>query len=796
MGIGSIPHRDNPYNFEPFYVQSKSLGTLSSKENLVSDHPSKSEALNGNLHEADTSNRSTSSETSNDQVVPKRRQKKRSRDETTGVDALPCRRMPRRAAACLDFKEKAVCMPDEDDSVVNVKREPVVDEEIAAINLTVCQDMSHPERNASTRHLSNFTFHDVGGKLQSVDMLQVTDLFITGVIHPSKPNADKRKENGVRCRCFGRIESWRISGFEDGLPVIWVSTQIADYECIKPATSYRKIFGHFFEKVHACVQVYRTLSKYSGGNVDIGLHELLAAVVRSMKGSKNFSTGVSIKEFLISQGDFIYNQLIGLDTMSKDSDQKFSGLPVLIALQEECKKNTSCLPENRALSIKIGDAGQADSSNLLKVVPEEDEDAKLARFLQDEEDWRSMNQRKGRRERSSSKYYIMMNEDEIAADYPLPAYYKPTSDETDEYTIFDDMCMYDADQLPINMLHNWSLYNSDSRLVSLELLPMKPCGEIDFAIFGSGIMTEDIGSGFCYEDDSIQSSTSTELENVDGIPVYLSEIKEWMIEFGASMVFISIRTDLAWYRLGKPSKQYAPWYEMVLRTARLSISIITLLKEQSRVARFSVKEMIKRLSEFEKCHPAFISSNPVAVERYVVVHGQIILQQFAEYPDNNIRRCPFVSELQTKMEERHHTKCLVKKKAVTKKGINLNPRAAMVPIKKKQLLPATTTRLINRIWGEFYSNYSPEDSKNTVVSESKEEPLEEQDEDAEEDLEEQDDDIPVLETVKSHQNVRTVKLQCSVQDIKWVDESTQNMSANEALYEKADVLGDFVVVGG
>uniref|UniRef100_A0A803LZ07 DNA (cytosine-5-)-methyltransferase n=1 Tax=Chenopodium quinoa TaxID=63459 RepID=A0A803LZ07_CHEQI len=396
-----------------------------------------------------------------------------------------------------------------------------------------------------------------------------------------------------------------------------------------------------------------------------------------------------------------------------------------------------------------------------------------------------------------------MNEDEIAADYPLPAYYKPTSDETDEYTIFDDLCMYDADQLPRNMLHNWSLYNSDSRLVSVELLPMKPCGEIDFAIFGSGIMTEDIGSGFCYDDDSIQSSTSTELENVDGIPVYLSEI---ILNF--ELLWSLYQSELIWpgnvslllsdfvYRLGKPSKQYAPWYETVLRTARLSISIITLLKEQSRVARFSVKEVLKRLSEFEKCHPAFISSNPIAVERYVVVHGQIILQQFAEYPDNNIRRCPFVSGLQTKIEERHHTKCLVKKKAVTKKGFNLNPRAAMVPIKKKQLLPATSTKLINRIWGEFYSNYSPEDSKNTFVSESKEEPLEEQDEDAEEEFEEQDDDIPVMETVKSHQHGRRDKLQCSAQDIKWVDESTQNTSANEALYKKADVLGDFVVVGG
>uniref|UniRef100_A0A803KRA3 RFTS domain-containing protein n=1 Tax=Chenopodium quinoa TaxID=63459 RepID=A0A803KRA3_CHEQI len=257
----------------------------------------------------------------------------------------------------------------------------------------------------------------------------------------------------------------------------------------------------------------------------------------------------------------------------------------------------------------------------------------------------------------------------------------------------------DPNQLPRSMLHNWTLYNSDSRLVSLELLPMKPYDDIDATIFGSGIVTYDDGSGFCLDADDQSSSASSEAQDVGGIPIYLSAIKEWMIEIGASMVFISIRTDMAWYRLGKPSKQYAPWYETVINTARLTVGIITLLKEQSRVARLSFAEIIKRVAEFGKDHPAFISSNPDIVERYVVVHGQILLQQFMEYPDNTIRNCPFVTGLYDEMVTRHHTKWIVKKKALIRKGANLNPVAKMVPVAKRKLMPATTTRLINR-YGE------------------------------------------------------------------------------------------------
>lgn len=76
---------------------------------------------------------------------------------------------------------------------------------------------------------------------------------------------------------------------------------------------------------------------------------------------------------------------------------------------------------------------------------------------------------------------------------------------------------------------------------------MKPCAEIDVTIFGSGVMTADDGSGYCIDGDSSHSSSGSVDSEVEGMPVFLSAIKEWVIEFGSSMVSISIRTDMAWY---------------------------------------------------------------------------------------------------------------------------------------------------------------------------------------------------------------------------------------------------------
>ncbi|KAH9684673.1 DNA (cytosine-5)-methyltransferase 1B [Citrus sinensis] len=289
--------------------------------------------------------------------------------------------------------------------------------------------------------------------------------------------------------------------------------------------------------------------------------------------------------------------------------------------------------------------------------------------------------------------------------------------------------------------------------------------------------------------------SSSVAENVGGKPVYLSAIQEWMIEFGYSFVSISVRTDISWYRLGRPSKQYAAWYKPVLKTVRLAIALITMLNNQSRASRLSFADVIKKVSKFSKTNPAYISSNPTEVERYVVVHGHIILQQFADLPNKRISKCAFVSGLFEKMEERHHTRSLVKKKVVLKKEINSNLRAS-----KNKVMQATTTRLIKRIWEEFYSNYLPEDTKEAYIHEVKVD--EELDEEHGENSEEYPEDIKV-EQMQVDKNMekfcfsaKSVKPPCSSKATKWDGELIRKTCFGESLYKRAIVCGNVVNVGG
>ncbi|KAF1897087.1 hypothetical protein Lal_00034789 [Lupinus albus] len=735
-----------------------------------------------------------------EQVMARGKQKKRKLPERS-EQPTSTRKMPKRSVANKNMKEKSFSIAGKS-CLIETKKDQIVDEELLAIRMTSGNDDGRPNRR-----LTDFILHDENGKPQPLEVLEVNDLYITGVILPLEGSIEKKKEKErVRCEGFGRIETWDISGYEDCSPVIWLSTDVADYDCLKPAPSYKKIYDHFFEKARVCIEVYKKLAKSAGGDPDLSLDELLAGIARSMIGSKSFSGTTSVKDFVIAQGQFIYNQLIGLDMTAKTRDNMFVDIPALVALRDESKKQANYVhaevkPSNGSLRIDsgVGDEENKSQMNSMTEVAEEDEDAKLARLLQEEEQWRSMKQKKNPRSVSSSnKYYIKIDEDEIANDYPLPVYYKTALQEMDEFIVFDnDYDLYDIEDLPRSMLHNWSLYNSDARLISLELLPMKSCSDIDVTIFGSGVMTADDGSGFHLDTDTDQSSSISSGAHVpDGIPIYLSAIKEWMIEFGSSMIFISIRTDMAWYRLGKPSKQYAPWYDTVLKTARLAVNIITLLKGQSRVSRLSFGDAIKKVSEFTPKDKSYISSDPSAVERYIVVHGQIILQLFAEYPDDTIRKSAFVTGLMSKMEARHHTKWLVKKKKVVpKSGPNLNPRAAVASIvSKRKAMQATTTKLINRIWGEYYSNHLPEDAEEGAASDVKDEDeVEEQEENEEEDIEEM---LCLEGTQKAHSVSKQIKTFSADSEIRWGGCSEGKSSYGYLHYKEAIIHEEVISVGG
>jgi DNA (cytosine-5)-methyltransferase 1 len=232
----------------------------------------------------------------------------------------------------------------------------------------------------------------------------------------------------------------------------------------------------------------------------------------------------------------------------------------------------------------------------------------------------------------------------------------------------------------------------------------------------------------------------------------------------------------------------------VLKTARLAVSIITLLKEQSRASKLSFAEVIKKVAEFDSRHPAFISSKAPTVERYVVVHGQIILQQFADFPDESVKRCAFITGLLAKMEESRHTKLAIKKKSQQMRGENLNPSAKMGPILRKKLMRATTTMLISKIWGEYYATYFPGDTKEEDQNEPKEiddDQEENEDNDAEEEVNVQDEKAtrtpPSTRSRKSSADTR--------KEIKWEGQTAGKTVSGEVLYKCVIVQDLSISVG-
>lgn len=176
-------------------------------------------------------------------------------DATNGVQkgaGSATHKRPRRAAACSDFKEKSVRIS-EKTSVVKIKKNRMEEEEIDAINLTKLG----PEDSPPCRKLIDFILHDADGNLQPFEMSEIDDFFITALIMPMDDDLEKERERGVRCEGFGRIEDWAISGYDEGTAVVWLSTELADYECVKPASNYKSYYNHFYEKAQVCVEVYR-----------------------------------------------------------------------------------------------------------------------------------------------------------------------------------------------------------------------------------------------------------------------------------------------------------------------------------------------------------------------------------------------------------------------------------------------------------------------------------------------------------------------------------------------------------
>lgn len=166
----------------------------------------------------------------------------------------------------------------------------------------------------------------------------------------------------------------------------------------------------FLEKANACVQVYQKLSRTPGGDPNFTLDELLARVVRFISNTKTFSLE-NIREFIFSQGEFIYNQLIGLDSTSKENEQTFRDLLVLTALRDENKKQENLVPlEDSSCggNMKLSGGRKTNQSSSSSTCGgQEDEDMKLAWLLQEDEN-QQIKQMKTRHSVASSNNFLIV----------------------------------------------------------------------------------------------------------------------------------------------------------------------------------------------------------------------------------------------------------------------------------------------------------------------------------------------------------------------------------------------------
>ncbi|CAI9101509.1 OLC1v1038848C1 [Oldenlandia corymbosa var. corymbosa] len=631
---------------------------------------------------------------------------KRKRSDSDSIDSL---KIPKQSSGSSISQSNSVNST-VDSTEVETEKIRSLEEEEDAVRLT----RGGKEDSQQDRRLTAFTIHDEHGQPQPIELVEEYKLYISALILPLEDHDDE-KETRIYCEGFGPILSWSLSGYDENLPIIWVSTQTADYECLKPSKVYQKHYDLFFMKASACIDVYRMLSKCCGGNPNIGLNDLATAVSHSWTEKSNVPLEGYSMDLFLSWGRFIYDQLIGLDDTSREGDTIFTNLPVLLALKDASEKS-------------VGSVSR----------------------------------------RKKSKRY--MSEYDISDDYPPPTYYTQSIKEKDESSIFIDESDYDSDELPQYFLHNWCLYSSDNRFTPLELLPIKTFAAKDTKICCSGVLATDQGSVFCCDDDF---SPSSSFLNGDGIPVHLSEIKQWDIKWRSSSstaVSISIRTDTAWYMLGNPLNQYNPWYKPIEKIVTLAISIIKLLQGQRRASRLSFREVVEKVADFSQGYPSYISSDIATVQRYMLVHGQVILQLFADYHDPSISKCAFVRGLEDHLRECLLTK-KVKKKEFQRKEINLHQEVvAQNKTPKPQPMPATTTKLVGRIWGKYCSNYLSNDSKEKDTKALK------------------DKKVPFGTNVeKIHSLTRWRKSPYASTVVKWEGEQAGKTSSNNVLYKKAKV---------
>ncbi|ERN13199.1 hypothetical protein AMTR_s00040p00219400 [Amborella trichopoda] len=215
-----------------------------------------------------------------------------------------------------------------------------IDEGIEVVNGELVVSMTGTtdiEILRAQRSLKGFKMLDEGEALQPFENLEHGLLYITSEIWPSYNSEEPNQ--GVLCNSFGPAVSWCITGYEEGTPEIWVSTDLVDYLCRKPSADYLPFFKPFYEKAMLCIRAFQIISASPYLKFDEFCRELVSDILPCFDTFKDEDTTWN---YVNSHLRFIAEQLIGLDWIS------FCEKPSIKSIIDKFKMNVAKAMDTKA----------------------------------------------------------------------------------------------------------------------------------------------------------------------------------------------------------------------------------------------------------------------------------------------------------------------------------------------------------------------------------------------------------------------------------------------------------------
>ena len=560
-----------------------------------------------------------------------------------------------------------------------------------------------------------------GEPLESLAFLQQQKkkVFLSGVVYPQNTRETSiQKEQGRRVKKpFGPIVGYAVDLKSN---CITIQTAKASYTVLRPAQGYKKWFDHLVGQVSIASDVYTAISS-SDDVQNIHMDHIIAHLARSKVCTKEYA---SSREGLLVNGSFV------LEHLKATNEALVTSCPFYTELMNEVDGYTYAgvgggLPA-RELKIK--------GSKTCDELEDEEMDAPLSTQERADQQFAMQLQAKMDREanghqagflasKKETQAYIKVNEEEIAGEYPLPTQYVKMEEEMDEFLLYDEAleCLA-PEELPKRTLTDYAIYNADGFMTSLELLPMWSGVDPDVELYASGVvmdqgMDEMVAATDAIEvneqavnDENAAGSGSGSAANIDqraeetqGTRMSLSQIREWVVELGPDMVFISLRTDIGWYSLSRPALRYKPWNDVVLKCAHVAASTLQMICEESRASKLSFNDIVKKICAEPADSKTFISSKPTNVQRFLSVHAQIFLSCYQHFPMESVRKCAFVVTLREKLNSVKHSKLYV----TVPKGrgrTNRNPMKDRAAGSRSKPMTATATAMVKSVWQSYFVN--------------------------------------------------------------------------------------------